>query len=69
MSIFESVGQPDMRQLIQQIKANPGAMLQKKGFKIPQGMNDPNQIIQHLCQSGQVQSQRVQQIMQRLGRR
>ncbi len=33
-------------------------------YNIPQGMNDPNAIIQHLLNTGQVSQAQVNQIMQ-----
>lgn len=44
-------------QIIQQIKANPMQFLRRGGFNIPQNMNDPNAIIQHLMNSGQITQQ------------
>ena len=52
------------QQLISQIRQNPAGMLQQAGLSIPSGMNDPNQILQHLLSSGQVPQQKYQQIMQ-----
>ena len=52
------------QQLISQLRQNPAALLQQAGLNIPSGMNDPQQIIQHLLNSGQVPQQRYQQIMQ-----
>ena len=73
MSLFDSLGgqQPmaNPMQLVQQLRANPAAMLKQRGLNIPAGMNDPQQIIQHLVQSGQVPNARLQQAMQMLGRR
>lgn len=41
-------------QMMQQLKANPMALLSKR-FNIPQNIgNDPNQIIQHLMNTGQI---------------
>lgn len=50
-------------QLIGQLKNNP-AMLLSSRFNIPQGMNDPNQIIQHLLNTGQVSQDAVNRAMQ-----
>ena len=41
-------------QMVQQLKANPIQFLQRAGFNVPNNLNDPNQIIQHLMNSGQV---------------
>lgn len=51
-------------QLVQQIKSDPAGMLRQKGLTIPAGMNNPQQIVRHLLQSGQVPQARYQQIMQ-----
>lgn len=50
-------------QIISQLKSNP-AMLLSQRFNIPQGMNDPNQIIQHLLNTGQVSQDAVNRAMQ-----
>jgi hypothetical protein len=44
--------------MLQQLQSNPIAMLSQK-FKIPQDIdvNDPNAIIQHLMNTGQVSQQ------------
>ena len=78
MSIFEKlhqqgqqqkqISQDEMRTEIGRIQADPGAYLQQRGFTIPQGMTDPRQITQHLLQSGQIGSGRLQQVMRMLGR-
>lgn len=64
------VGNP--MQLVQQLQANPAAMLKQRGLNIPDGMTNPQQIIQHLVQSGQVPQNRLtqaMQMMQSMGRR
>lgn len=78
MSIFNSlqsqnalVSQNAMNpmQLVQQIQRNPAAMLRQRGLTIPDGMTNPQQIVQHLLQSGQVPQARYQQIMSMMGHR
>lgn len=59
--------QPDIRQAIGQIKKDPGVFLSRAGLNVPQGMSDPQTIINHLVQSGQVPQARVNQMMQMLG--
>ena len=44
----------NLMQMIPQIKQNPLAVLKQAGFNVPTGFSNPNQIIQHLVQSGQV---------------
>lgn len=49
--------------MLNQFKQNPMAMLSRR-FNIPQNMNDPNQIIQYLLNSGQVSQEQVNRVMQ-----
>lgn len=49
-------------QLLSQIKENPVSVIGQR-FNIPDGMNDPNQIIQHLLNTGQVSQQQVSRVM------
>lgn len=72
MSIFDTLGQAPQAnpmQALQQLQQNPAAMLRQKGLNIPDGMTNPQQIVQHLVQSGQVSNGRLQQVMQMVGRR
>lgn len=69
--LFEAMGggTPNMMQMLQQLKANPMAVLGKR-FNLPQGLTNPNDIIQHLVQTGQVTQERVNaayQQAQRMG--
>lgn len=51
-------------QMVQQLKANPIQFLQRAGFNVPSNLNDPNAIIQHLMNSGQISQQRYEQARQ-----
>ena len=51
-------------QMIQQLQANPIQFLQRAGFNVPSNLNDPNAIIQHLMNSGQISQQRYEQARQ-----
>lgn len=53
----------NIMQMANQFKQNPMSMLQQK-FNIPQNLNDPNQIIQHLLNTGQVTQSQVNNAMQ-----
>lgn len=53
----------NIMQMVNQIKQNPMAVLSQR-FNIPSELNDPNQIIQHLLNTGQVTQQQVNQAMQ-----
>lgn len=50
-------------QMANQFKQNPMAMLSQR-YNIPQNMNDPNAIIQHLLNTGQVSQSQVNNAMQ-----
>lgn len=50
--------------MYQQLRSNPMQLLARR-FNLPQGMNmnNPNDIIQHLLNTGQIQQSQVNQIM------
>lgn len=50
-------------QMYQQFRQNPMGLLTRK-FNIPQNLNNPQEIIQHLLNSGQVSQAQVNQAMQ-----
>ncbi|GEM_PF-2869771 len=54
--------QNNLINMLTQFKQNPMAMLSRR-FNIPQNMNDPNQILQHLLNSGQVSQDQVNKVM------
>ena len=68
--LFKALGgmpqnqQMNPMQMVQQLRANPLQFLQKAGYKVPQNLNDPNAIIQHLMNTGQVSQQRYEQARQ-----
>lgn len=62
-SLYKTLGNQGPAQMLQQIRQNPMAVLSKAGMNIPQGMSDPNTIIQHLLNSGQVSQERYNQVM------
>ena len=49
--------------MVAQFRQNPLAVLSQK-YNIPQGMNDPNQILQHLLNTNQVTQDQVNRVMQ-----
>lgn len=51
-------------QMLMMLKQNPAQLLQQAGFRIPVNLADPNAIIQHLMNSGQVTQQRYEQARQ-----
>ena len=67
MSLFDTLsGQTQMNPLmmVQQLKQNPMAMLQKAGYNVPAGLTNPQQIVNHLLQTGQINTGRLQQAQQ-----
>ena len=50
----------NLMQMLSQIRTNPMQFLLQNKLNVPQNMvNDPNQIINHLLQTGQVNQQQV----------
>ena len=62
MSLFDKVnGQPDLRQLQQ----DPVGMAKQAGYNIPQNLaGNPQAMVQHLIQTGQIGGPKLQQAMQ-----
>ena len=54
----------NMMQMLTQLKQNPMGMLQKAGFNVTMGLNGPQQIIQHLTQTGQINQAQLNQAQQ-----
>jgi hypothetical protein len=54
--------------MLSQLRQNPASVLKQAGLNIPAGMNNPQQIINHLLQSGQVPQSRYQQAMQMMSK-
>lgn len=55
--------QNNLLSIISQFRQNPLAALSQR-FNIPQNMNDPNQILQHLLNTNQVSQGQVNRVMQ-----
>lgn len=56
-------GNVGMMNLINQFKSNPMAMLRQR-FNIPDNINDPNAVIQHLMNTGQLSQAQYEQARQ-----
>ena len=53
-------GQSNMMQMLSQLKQNPMQFLMQRKFNVPQNMaNDPNAILNHLLQTGQVNQNQI----------
>ena len=53
----------NMFMLLQQLMQNPMGMISQK-FNVPQGMNNPQAIVQHLLDTGQITQQQVDNALQ-----
>lgn len=53
----------NMFELAKQFQSNPMQLLSQK-YNIPQNLNNPNEIIQHLLNTGQVSQAQVNRAMQ-----
>ena len=58
-------GGVNLNSMLQQIKSNPVQFLAQRRFNIPQGMTDPNAILQHLLSSGQVSQNQINAAFQK----
>lgn len=75
MSLFDSLGNGGQQQgqpmnpmhALAQLQNDPAGTLRQVGLNIPAGMNNPQQIVQHLLQSGQLPQNRFDQAMQMMG--
>jgi len=66
MSLFDRLngGQMSMQDQLRELQSNPGAMAQKAGYNIPQNLyGNPQAMVQHLIQTGQVGGPTLQKIM------
>lgn len=59
---------PMVQQMMQRMQRNPMQMLQQSGYNVPQGMNDPNEIIRYLTQTGQVPQGQYDQFVKTMQR-
>ena len=49
----------DMMGMLSQLKSNPMQFLMQRRMNLPQGINDPQAILNHLLQTGQVSQQQI----------
>lgn len=52
----------NMINMLNQLKNNPVGLLSQR-FNLPQGMNNPNDILQHLLNTGQVNQEQINALM------
>ena len=76
MGVFENLQagnkqQPDMQNALQELKKDPGAVLSRAGYQVPDNLkSSPQAIIQHLMHTGQIPAQSLQRfapVLQRMG--
>lgn len=68
--LFNMLGNQNPMQMLMQLKQNPLSMLQRVGFNIPTNLTNPQQIVEHLTRTGQInqaQLNQAQQMMQMFG--
>lgn len=66
MSLFDKLNgqQPNMQEQLRQLQQNPGAMARQAGYNIPENLyGNPQAMVQHLIQTGQVGGPMMQRIM------
>ena len=54
----------NIMQTLGQLRSNPLGMLQKAGYNIPANLTDPQQIVRHLTQTGQINQNQLNQAQQ-----
>ena len=52
--------------MMEQMKNNPVQFLMNRGLNIPQGMNNPQEIVQHLLNTGQVSQQQYENALSKV---
>lgn len=62
--IFNMLGGQNPMQMLMQLKQNPFGLLQKVGFNIPTNLNNPQQIVEHLTKTGQINQAQLNQAQQ-----
>lgn len=50
-----------LMQMLPQLRGNPAQFLSQRGIQIPQGMNNPQQIVQQMLNSGRYTQAQVDQ--------
>ena len=70
MSIYDRLNsQPNMQDMMRQLQSDPMGMARQAGYNIPQNLaGNPQAMVQHLMQTGQVGGQKLQQAMQMMQR-
>ena len=67
-SLYKSMGPKDPMSMMNEFRSNPIGILQNLGYQIPNGMDNPQQIVNYLLSSGQIMPAQMQRIQQIAGR-
>lgn len=59
-----ATGNMNPMQMLSQLKSNPLGLLRQAGFNVPDNISNPQAIIQHLMNSGQISQQQLTQAQQ-----
>ncbi len=59
-----AMGGMNPMQMLSQLKSNPMGLLRQAGFNVPTNINNPQAIIQHLMNSGQINQNQLTQAQQ-----
>lgn len=59
--LYQSMNQNNLLNMSNEIKSNPTQFLAKMGVNIPNGMNNPNDILAYLMNTGKVSQGRYNQ--------
>ena len=62
--LMGGMGGMNLMQMMSQLRTNPTGLLQKAGFNVPANVSSPQEIIQHLMNSGQINQEQVNQAQQ-----
>lgn len=64
MSLFDRIGNRGQAPQMQQVQSDPINMARQAGYNIPENLaGDPQAMVMHLIQSGQVANPMLQRIM------
>ena len=59
--LYQKLNQNNPLNMVHEIKNNPAQFLATRGVNIPNGMNNPNDILTHLMNTGKVSQGRYNQ--------
>jgi hypothetical protein len=59
--LYQQMNRNNPMTMVNQIKNNPAQFLSQRGVNIPQNMNNPNDILNHLMSTGKVSQGRYNQ--------